>query len=443
MDDQKKFQWAQHAEAETFLLETLAQFAEKNGSIAVLAKDLEQKTSTRLFDWVDHFVVAPSPAFEKFGFEKEGAALHHPGALFPRIVLSGSKSATQGIAVSVSSISDFLGARGIHRKIDGSPCSGYRRCLIGIENEISLWVVERRGTFTMEPITTDSHTLEKYVRSLEKWCTRPRNNLDEKEGMEATLALARELIETMGQDMAAWIVLDVEREYWQRRNFAAQLQKMRQDQLGMGWANHDHHTFRSSRKNFTQLVRLFEMLGFHCRERYWAGQEAGWGAQVMENSNCNLVLFLDVDLSPKEVDIDFSRNILPERETLGTIGLWCALHGDSILQAGMHHLEAQFEFDRLRDDLAGEGVDMMQPFSDFTYLRQAFTKGELWPVDPKRIEKLRSRNQITEEQADKFLKEGAIGSHLENLQRRDGYKGFNQKNVSVIIKETDPRKIQL
>ncbi len=37
------------------------------------------------------------------------------------------------------------------------------------------------------------------------------------------------------------------------------------------------------------------------------------------------------------------------------------------------------------------------------------------------------------------MKQGALGSHLENLQRREGYKGFNQKNVSIIIKKTDPR----
>jgi len=31
---------------------------------------------------------------------------------------------------------------------------------------------------------------------------------------------------------------------------------------------------------------------------------------------------------------------------------------------------------------------------------------------------------------------------MENLQRREGYKGFNQKNVSNIIKRTDPRKLK-
>ena len=47
---------------------------------------------------------------------------------------------------------------------------------------------------------------------------------------------------------------------------------------------------------------------------------------------------------------------------------------------------------------------------------------------------------ITDDQFAEFTKNGAIGSHLENLQRKGGFKGFNQHTVSLIIVETDPRK---
>jgi hypothetical protein len=147
-------------------------------------------------------------------------------------------------------------------------------------------------------------------------------------------------------------------------------------------------------------------------------------------------------LAPHEIEEDFAHHPMNDLPQLGTIGLWCALHGDSILSAGMHHLEAQFMFEELTQDLNKLGVGMMDPFSMFPYLQQAFTAGELWPVKPARVEALLERGLITKEQADRFLKEGAIGSHLENLQRREGYKGFNQKNVSLIIKKTDPRLIQ-
>jgi hypothetical protein len=42
--------------------------------------------------------------------------------------------------------------------------------------------------------------------------------------------------------------------------------------------------------------------------------------------------------------------------------------------------------------------------------------------------------------ADQFRQQGGIGSHLENLERNDGFKGFNQTSVSEIISATDPRK---
>lgn len=82
----------------------------------------------------------------------------------------------------------------------------------------------------------------------------------------------------------------------------------------------------------------------------------------------------------------------------------------------------------------------MPPFTDLPHLRQAFTRGEQWSVDPVRIERLRSAGQITDEQAQQFLQKGALGSHLEILQREDGYKGFNQKGISEIIAATDPRR---
>jgi hypothetical protein len=106
----------------------------------------------------------------------------------------------------------------------------------------------------------------------------------------------------------------------------------------------------------------------------------------------------------------------------------------------MHHLEARFDFVGLRDQLQGQGVNTMKPFSDFAFLRQAFTEGERWPVRRERAELLVRLGLLTKQQAATFLRDGAIGSHLENLQRHGGFKGFNQKAVSAIIAATDPRR---
>ena len=109
-----------------------------------------------------------------------------------------------------------------------------------------------------------------------------------------------------------------------------------------------------------------------CRERFYAGREAGWGAQVMEQPITGIITFNDVDLSPEELMGDFSHDGLRPGKQLGTVGLWCALHGEAILQAGMHHLEAQFDFESLRDQLEKQDVRTMKPFTNFTYLRHVY-----------------------------------------------------------------------
>lgn len=440
----KSFDWQCHPGAETWLYSLLGEFKEKNRFLVDLEQELNQKTSTRLFDWIDHFTIAYSASVEReleaSGFEQENAMptyrlFTHSGAQLPSVLVvdEGGSKHPHGISIKVESIADFLMVHRLERCIEGSPMAPYRRCLVHKEREVALLAVERKGVRSVEPLYHSEKQLDDSITTFERLQARSRHS------MEQTMRLIEELVTLLGRDRAAWAVLEVERTYWQGRNTAAQFQKNRQDSVGMGWANHDHHTFRSSRKNFVHLVRLFETLGFYCRERFYAGADAGWGAQIMENQVCGLIAFLDVDLAAEELEIDFAHHPLPERNTLGTVGLWCALHGDSILEGGMHHMEAQFSFERLKEDLARLNIEMMDPFSKFPYLQQAFTKGEIWPVDPVRIETLLKQGLITNALADQFLTHGALGSHLENLQRNEGYKGFNKDNISLIIKKTDPR----
>lgn len=444
---QVDFVWHCQPQAERLIHQQLDFMLELNHAIKRLRLDLLEKTSTRLQDWMDHIVCVYTDALvtnlQEAGFTLQETSLdydtyRHLGAQLPAVVLNKKDSKT-GVAISVDSISDFHLAYNHTTQIEGTPFCSYRKSCVNIEKEVCLWIIERKGSLTMEPDYESPFALQQYLQCGEKWKNRPRGIENEELAFETSLCIAQELADKLGANRAACLVLEIERQYWQNRNTAAQLQKNRQDCLGMGWGNHDHHTFRSSRKNFHKLIHLFEILGFHCRECFYAGNEAGWGAQVMENPFAKLTLFLDVDLGPDEIVSDFAHELLAERDQLGTIGLWCALHGDSILKAGMHHLEAQFDFELLRIDLEKRGVKMMNPFSNFSYLKQAFTAAEIWSVDPRKVQILLEEGKITMQQAEKFLTEGAIGSHLENLQREEGYKGFNSKNVSSIIQETDPR----
>jgi hypothetical protein len=446
-----RFDWPLCYEAENLILEQLTAFTALNSFTKRLEQTLRDHTGTLLLDWVDHLIVSSDvlPRLLAAGFvEGDSRITHHasylhPEAMLPRVLVDANLRAEQSpscVALKVDSVSDFAVVHRVVSEPAGEPFSRFRRLPVTTENGASLDVIERRGYRGFEPGRHQPGELNAILKAHELWKTRRRIFDDDADGFRSTHELLDRIIAMVGRDMACHIVFAEERAYWQSRNRAGQLQKLRQDQAGFGWANHDHHTFRNSRQHFVQLMRALEKLGFERRERYYAGAEAGWGAQILEQPVEGIVAFCDVDLEPDETRIDFSRQPLPPSKRLGTIGLWVGLHGESLLDAGMHHLECRFDHELLREQLAWLNVNTMKPFSDFPFLKQAFTEGERWPVRPERVERLLRSKLITAEQADKFLKEGAIGSHLENLQRKGGFKGFNQKSVSAIIDATDPRK---
>lgn len=412
-----------------------------------LAQRMLDATGTRLIDWLDHLgLPASHPVASRLssvGFElavqqDPGVWEHHAG-LLPRFhVYSG---ASRQLAIKVESVVDFLVANQLSGiEILGPPCASVRTALIASERGVEVWIVERHGSLAVDANPHESVRLPALVRHREALRLRHRDF----ETDEAGFAHARHLVEAaigdLGRDRACDLFFATEREYWLRRNRAGQVQKARQDTLGLGWANHDHHTYRSSRHCFTLLIAFLERLGFVCRERFYAGREAGWGAQVIEHPVTGITIFADVDLSPDELTHDFAHEPLPPRQELGTVGLWCALHGEAFLQAGMHHLECQFDFSATREQLRQAGIETMPPFTDYPYLKQAFTTGETWLVAAARVERLRAAKLISAEQAQQFLTHGALGSHLEVLQRNDGYKGFNQAGINQIIAATDPRR---
>ena len=446
-----QFDWPLAYEAEHLLGRWVETFLRHNGFARGLAARMREETGTDFYEWVDHLVMGPEHAAElsAAGLVEEPAGgpagvtvLHHPKAMMPRVLLraGGSSGGVPSVlAVRPESVVDFLARHDLAPVIEGEFGARLRRAVVAEENGTRFEAVERLGWrgFTAGP----AERADAVVKARELWRTRKRDFPDDADGVRHALAVLDQVLALVPRDVACELFFSEERVYWESRNRAGRVQKRRQDLLGLGWGNHDHHTFRCSRRLFPDLIGFLSRLGLDKRERYYAGEEAGWGAQIMESAAAGIVVFADVDLKPGEIDIDFATQRLPELPALRTVGLWCALHGDSFLQAGMHHLEARFDFARLRDQLGAEGVATMKPFSDFAFLKQAFTEGERWRVPTGRITALLRRGLITPAQADSFAGDGAIGSHLENLQRKGGFKGFNQKAVSAIIAATDPRRI--
>ncbi len=444
---EKAYEWTPQPAAFSFIVQILDDFLAACSEAAAFAARLRRETGTRIVDWIDHVRLNRLDArvlqLDKVGYrplrsQDDGFVFENNSGLFPPILVwSGAAE----IAIRVESAEDFLAAHQLQREVSGGPFDGLRLCRIYSGQDCAMTIIERRGTRDFAPEPAGAERRIESLAYWEKFQTRPRNFENDEEAFAATNQLLDQAIRDLGRDATCSLWFAAEREYWMQKNRAARTQKARQDRLGLGWANQDHHTYRSSRKNFKSLVAVWEKLGFQCRERFYAGREAGWGAQVMEQPAAGIVTFNDVDLTPDELMGDFSHEGLQETAALGTVGLWCGLHGDSFLQAGMHHLAAMFDFDALADQLASEaGIKTMQPFTAFPYLRQAFTEGERWAVPSERIEHLRRQGRITSRQAEQFLAHGALGSHLENLERNDGFKGFNQEGVNAIIAATDPRK---
>lgn len=446
-----QFDWPLAYEAEQLLGRFLEAFLARNRFARRLAERMRDETGTEFYEWVDHLVLAPEQAgaLRAVGLVEEKAAapagtvvFHHPKAMMPRVLLrtgSGTDDVPSVVAVRPESLVNFLARQNLASPIQSDFGARLRRALVAEDQGTRLEAVERLGWrgFVLEPPAPGFAAA--VVKARELWHMRQREFPDDAAGVKRAFLVLDEVLALVPRDIACELFFAEERVYWELRNTAGRLQKRRQDLLGLGWGNHDHHTFRCSRALFPELIEFLTRLGLEKRERYYAGEEAGWGAQIMEAPAVGIVVFADVDLKPGEIDIDFAKQRLPDLPALRTVGLWCALHGDSFLQAGMHHLEARFDFARLREQLAAAGVNTMKPFSDFAFLKQAFTEGERWSVRPERVATLLRRGLITREQADGFTKDGALGSHLENLQRKGGFKGFNQGAVSAIIAATDPR----
>ena len=453
--DQDQFVWKTQPAAARWVTRTIDLLAARNPVIAKLAHQLRDFTGTRLVDWVDHLALSDEDSLGLIAEladvayqqqdDVDGSAWRHPLGMFPPVIVNGGRT---GLALRCDSVDACMLALppmlGLHptdaEQVIGPRGGRYRHVVIDEQIDAELWLIERHGYSGFGTPTSSPSQIAAAAHHCEAFRHRQRDFPEVEAGFQHAAELFAAAANDVGTDWACDLFFAAEREYWQKRNLAGTVQYERQNRLGLGWANHDHHTYRSSRAAFPLLIATLEQMGFHCRERFYAGREAGWGAQVIEQPQARVVIFADVDLSPEEVAGDFAHEPLATRDQLGTVGLWCELHGEAFLEASMHHLECQFDFDAAREQLARQGIETMAPFTDFPHLKQAFTKGEIFPVEPRRIERLLSAGRITIEQADRFRREGALGSHMEILERNDGYKGFNQTGISEIITRTDPRR---
>lgn len=437
--------WPRCPETENYFKTLFQAFSAHNPSLQKFSQRLFEVAGVSILNLIDHWTLPTTEAIQKeltdigmvSRIQDEETVWRHPTGRFPQVRI-GTPTEPVRLAIAVESLQDFAEANdlpfpGQHGDTD----SGYVEVRYPLTtNELAVIVRQGYAGFQPGSLTAQEARTLQAVRT--KLDNRNRNP-DSGDTVGETQTLLTSLAEEIERDRLVDEFFASERRYYMTRNAAARKQYQRQQQLGIGWANHDHHTYRCSRSIFRSVLQTWVWLGFEPREKFYAGADAGWGAQVLEHPVSKVVLFCDVDMAPEELALDYLEVSLPPLPTLGTIGLWCGLHDDSIGCAGLHHLEAEFDFAQNEALFVADKFQVMKPFTDLPMLKQAFTAAEIWKVEPHRAKRLLEQGYITQAQFEKFLSDGAPGSHLEILQRWEGYKGFNKTGISNIIHDTDGR----
>jgi hypothetical protein len=257
-----QFNWPLCYEAENLLLDRINAFLEQNSFARILSERMRDETGTLFLDWVDHMVVSPSDeaALRDAGFtddplgeNKSGLkALWHPKAMLSRVLIAKNEAKhPPALAIRPDFVAEFAAVHGITNEIEGEPFSRFRKLLAFEENDAAFYAIERRGYRGYIPHPVD---LKKFLAAREIWQTRRRRWDRDVKGYAYSLERLQDVVDLVGPDLACHLVFEEERKFWQKLNRAGIEQKRRQDSLGLGWANHDHHTFRSSRIHFLDLM---------------------------------------------------------------------------------------------------------------------------------------------------------------------------------------------
>ncbi|MCI0532262.1 MAG: hypothetical protein L0Y74_10010, partial [candidate division Zixibacteria bacterium] len=134
------FDWGLFPEVENFLESQVNDFLGRHDMAKNMAARMQDETSTRFFDWIDHMVLpesrAEDKALEKLGFVEVGEKdlpensrlFRHPKTeFFPIIIKKGRLSE---VALKPESLEHFVQIIGSGIGIEGGVFAGYRRAQV-------------------------------------------------------------------------------------------------------------------------------------------------------------------------------------------------------------------------------------------------------------------------------------------------------------------------
>ncbi|MEX0612083.1 MAG: hypothetical protein WD229_08170, partial [Pirellulales bacterium] len=284
----EQFTWEVQPAAARWVARVIDSLAARNPAIARLGRILRERTGTRLVDWVDHLALDDADGdilgreLLEIGYVEQPvggrSVWRNRLGMFPPVITDGQPAR---LAIRCDCVDDCLAAlpsaMGLPRPAEddnvgerGGPCRTARLDADGVE----LSVVERHGHPAFSASAVRDEKIAAAARHLEAFRGRSRRLAQSADGFRRASERFDAAANELGTAWACDLFFQAEREYWQSRNHAGQVQYERQNRLGLGWANHDHHTYRSSRVAFPNLIGVLEQMGFQCRERFYAGREA-------------------------------------------------------------------------------------------------------------------------------------------------------------------------
>jgi hypothetical protein len=279
--------WAQQPGAAELIGDLFERFRQGSPEIVRLEQRLHDETGTRLVDWTDSLFVSSDPdllhRLDEVGFRCGGENSNiwqHAGGLFPFICCDApffnEGAAAEVLTIKVDCVDDFsrLYCDGAADR-RGKPGSPLRTAMLPSGDGPRLAAVERHGWREFTRPTVSSRQIAQADKHRRAFARRTRDCGVDAAGFQGASALVDAAAADLGVDWTSDLFFAAERQYWMSRNRAAQAQYDRQQRLGLGWGNHDHHTYRSSRASFQNLISLLEQLGLYCRERFHAGRESG------------------------------------------------------------------------------------------------------------------------------------------------------------------------
>ncbi|HEY6565250.1 MAG TPA: hypothetical protein VIY86_12175, partial [Pirellulaceae bacterium] len=252
------FDWHPEPQATALLTTRLAELSQASPFLQQLEKRLLLGTGTRLFDWLDTLHVAANAELSACGFVAGRGKCRgrwvHPEASLPMVVNDGRAI----LYLRTDRVPATLLALGRDQRvaIHGGPTASIRWATLHHDEGVEVRVVERHGDLG-DPERDVASTVDagELARWSEAFQLRARDFNDDRDAFRHTWRTIHDALGELGLDRTCELFFESERAYWQSRNDAAQMQKLRQDRLGLGWANHDHHTYRSSREHYGDLIQ--------------------------------------------------------------------------------------------------------------------------------------------------------------------------------------------